>query len=49
VKLDNMLIHDKVLGNYEIVDESLSDIVGYLLDANIVEASSLSVLESSVS
>jgi hypothetical protein len=47
VKLDDVLMYEKVLGTCEIDDESSSDTLDQLVDANILEAPSLSVLESS--
>ena len=47
VKLDDVLMYEKVSGTCEIDDELLSDAVEQLVDKNILEAPSLSVLESS--
>ena len=47
VKLDDVLMYEKVSGTCEIDDESLPDPVEQLVEANILEAPSLSVLESS--
>ena len=47
VKLDDALMYEKVSRTCEIDDELLSDTIEQLVDANIREAPSLSVLESS--
>jgi hypothetical protein len=47
VKLEDVLMHEKVSGTCEIDDESLFDTIEQLVDANILEAPSLSVLDSS--
>ena len=47
VKLDDALMYEKVSGTCEIDVELLSDTIEQLVDANIREAPSLSVLESS--
>jgi hypothetical protein len=47
VQLDDVLIYEKVSGTCEIDDEPLPDLVEQLVEANILKAPSLSVLESS--